>query len=196
MFRSLIAAVAGATLLAAAGAAQSATLIYSASLAGFNEVPPTGSPATGTTVVAVDDIANTLTVHVTFTGLIGGAASAAHIHCCTPVGTSTGVAVGYTGFPAATSGTYDNTFDLTSSSIYTSTFLAAHGGTAAGAEAALLTGLANDQAYSNIHDAVFPGGEIRGFLAIPEPGSWALMIIGAGLAGAALRRRELALAWD
>jgi hypothetical protein len=194
MFRSLTAAVAGAALLAGASAAQSATLIYTTSLSGSNENPPTGSPATGTTQVTINDVTNTLFVQETFSGLIGGTASAAHIHCCTPVGTNTGVAVPFTGFPAATSGTYNNTFDLTSPTIYTSAFLAASGGTAAGAEAALLTGLANNQAYSNIHDATFPGGEIRGFLslAVPEPGSWALMILGVGLAGAALRRHRWA----
>ena len=194
MFRSLIAGAAGAALLAAASAAQSATLIYSANLAGSNEVPSNNSPATGFSVVTINDVANTLSVHETFNGLVGGPASAAHIHCCTPVGTNTGVAVPFTGFPGATGGTYDHTFDLTSTSIYTSTFLSASGGTAAGAEAALLAGLADEQAYANIHNATFPGGEIRGFLEVPEPASWALMIFGAGLAGAALRRRRWAVA--
>jgi hypothetical protein len=194
MLRTLIASLAGAALLSAAGAASSATLIYSANMAGSNEVPPTGSPATGFTLVTIDDVANSMNVQVTFSGLIGGPAGAAHIHCCIPIGQTTGIAVGFPGFPAATSGTYDNTFDLTNAAIYTSTFLAASGGTAAGAEAALLAGLAANQAYSNIHDAQFGGGEIRGFLraGIPEPTSWALMITGFGLAGAALRRRRLA----
>ncbi len=189
MLRSLIASLAGAALLSAAGAAQSAVLVYTTSMTGANEVPPTGSTAFGLTSVTVDDIANTMMVNVTFTGLITPAA-AAHIHCCTPVGTNVGVAVGFTGFPAATSGTYNNTFDLLSSSIYTSGFLTFGGGTAAGAEAALLAGLASGHAYSNIHDSTFPGGEIRGFLTpVPEPGGWALMIAGFGLIGMALRRR-------
>jgi hypothetical protein len=41
----------------------------------------------------------------------------------------------------------------------------ANGGTTAGAEAALLAGLEAGQAYLNIHTTMFPGGEIRGFLA-------------------------------
>lgn len=171
MLRSLIASLAGVALLTAASAAQSATLIYSTTMLGSNEVPPTGSPATGFTLVTIDDVANSMNVQVTFSGLTGGPAAAAHIHCCTPIGTNTGVAVGFTGFPAATSGTYNNTFDLTNASIYTSAFLMASGNTAAGAEAALLAGLASNRAYSNIHNATFGGGEIRGFLraGIPEP---------------------------
>jgi hypothetical protein len=196
MLRPTLAALAGAAALAFGGVAQAATLIYSTQMNGANEVPATGSPATGFTLVTIDSVANSMNVQVTFSGLTGGPAAAAHIHCCTPVGTNTGVAVGFTGFPAATSGSYNNTFDLTNSAIYTSGFLTASGGTAAGAEAALLAGLAAHQAYSNIHNATFPGGEIRGFLraGIPEPASWARMIAGFGLVGATLRRRTARLA--
>jgi hypothetical protein len=58
--------------------------------------------------------------------------------------------------------------DLTSSASYSSTFLAAHGGTAAGGEAALASALANGQAYVDIHTSVYPGGEIRVFLIANE----------------------------
>jgi hypothetical protein len=193
MLRAFIASLVGVALLSAAGAAQSTVSIYTTQMSGANEVPPNSSTATGFTQVTVDDVANSLAVNLNFTGLTGGPAAAAHIHCCTPVGTNVGVAVAFTGFPAATSGTYSQTFNLLDPTIYTPTFLSTFGGgTAAGAETALLAGLAGGMAYSNIHNAVFPGGEIQGFLAasIPEPATWALMIAGFGLLGTALRRRR------
>ena len=79
-----------------------------------------------------------------------------------------------------TSGTYDHTFDLlpvTPTDTYNAAFVAANGGTVAGAEAALIAGLEAGKAYLNIHSLPdFPGGEIRGFLvAVPEPSSLLLL---------------------
>jgi hypothetical protein len=167
------------------------TLTFSTTLLGSNEVPPTGSTATGTAFVTLDTTANTLAVSESFTGLIGGAASAAHIHCCAPLGTNVGVAVPFTGFPNATSGTYNNTFDLTLGSTYTSAFVTASGGTVASAEAALIFGLENGEAYANIHDATFPGGEIRGQLeTTPLPATLPLFAGGLGLIGFLGHRRK------
>jgi hypothetical protein len=142
--------------------AMSAATIYTATLLGANEVPPTGSIATGSSVVTLNG--NTLTVNETFSGLTAPA-SAAHIHCCGPIGVNEPVALPFTGFPSATSGTYMNSFDLTLASSYNAAFLTANGGTAASAEAALIAGLNSFQTYANIHNATFPGGEIRGQLA-------------------------------
>jgi hypothetical protein len=175
-------------LLASASAANAAVIIYNTHLFGSNETPPNASTAVGFSQVIIDDTLNTLTVDETFQGLSLPAA-AAHIHCCVAPGVIGSVAVPFVGFPAATSGIYSHAFDLTLTSTYAGGFLAAHGGTAASAEAALLAGLASGLAYANIHNANFPVGEIRGQLAaVPEPAAWALMIVGFGLAGVGLRR--------
>lgn len=197
MLRSLIAScAAAAALLCTANAAQSSILVFTANMNGATEVPPNASTAFGVTNVVVDDVLNTMQVDLTWVGLTGGNPAAAHIHCCTAPGTNIGVAIGFPSFPATTSGSYSHLFNLLDSSIYTSSFLTTFGGgTAAGAEAALLGGFGAGTAYSNIHNATFPGGEIRGQLhPVPEPATWALMILGFGLAGATLRRRRAAFA--
>jgi hypothetical protein len=174
-------------LLLVSGAAHAA-LIYEGFMAGANEVPSRDTPASGFTSVLIDD--NLMTVHVDWNGLIGGPASAAHIHCCTPLGTNIGVAVGFGGFPATTSGVFERTFNLLDSSIYTSGFLSAFGGgTAAGARMALIAGLDAGLAYSNIHNSQFPGGEIRANLTrVDEPAMAWLLMAGCG-AFVAMRRR-------
>ena len=63
----------------------------------------------------------------------------------------------------------DHTFDLTLTASYNAPFVTANGGTAAGAEAALLAGIAAGKAYFNIHTTVVPGGEIRTFLQAFNP---------------------------
>jgi hypothetical protein len=58
------------------------TITYIASLSGPAESPPNASPGTGMATVTTDDVAHTLFVDVTFSGLLG-TTTASHIHCCT-----------------------------------------------------------------------------------------------------------------
>ena len=174
--RTLTMGCLAAVLAAAVPSTMSAATIYTATLLGSNEVPPTGSTATGSSTVTLNG--NILSVNEMFSGLTTPA-SAAHIHCCGPVGVNEPVAIPFTGFPSATSGTYANSFDLTLATTYTAAFLAANGGTSASAEAAVIAGLNAFQTYANIHDATFPGGEIRGQLAqVPEPATLGLVLLG------------------
>jgi len=133
-------------------------------LLGSNETPPNGSTATGSASVLLGST-NSLDVGVTFAGLIGGPATAAHIHCCAAPGVAAIVAVPFPNFPAATSGQYVNSFDLSMAGTYNPAFITAHGGTVDSAKAAFITALKTGQTYVNIHDATYPGGEIRGQLS-------------------------------
>jgi CHRD domain/PEP-CTERM motif len=190
----------GAALCALATQASASIVIYDATLLGPSESPPNASPGTGFAIVTIDTAANTMDVNVTFSGLTSGT-TASHIHCCTPTpGTGTaGVATitpTFTGFPTGvTSGSYNNTFDLTLASSYNPAFVTATG-SVSNAEAALLAGLDAGDTYLNIHTTNFPGGEIRGFLqAVPEPSTWAMMILGfAGIGFMGYRRRKSTVA--
>ena len=196
--RHLLSPVLVTILLGCASVAHADVHNFTTALSGDREVPPNSSPATGMASVLIDDAANTMSLHVTFSGLVG-TTTAAHIHCCTaePGMGDSGVATtlpSFAMFPlGVTSGTYDKTLDLLSASTYNPAFITAAGGTLALAEAQLLSGLATGSSYFNIHTSAYPGGEIRGFLVaapIPAPGELTMLVMGlAGLAGVAGVRR-------
>src|SRR5262245_23015595 len=89
--------------LASAPAHAASFTIHTVTL-GSNEVPPNASQATGEADITVNGA--TLTVDVSWSGLIGANPAAAHIHCFIAPGNSVGVAVGFPSFPATTSGSY------------------------------------------------------------------------------------------
>jgi hypothetical protein len=167
---------------------------YVATLSGAKEVPPNASPGTGSVTAIFDFAAHTLDLQVTFSGLTSPTI-AAHIHAPTPFafGGTAGVATQvpfFDGFPiGVTSGTYDHMFNTLDPLFYNPTFLAANGGTAAGAEAVLAQALATGRAYFNIHTDNFPSGEIRGFLHVPDTSS-TMVCFGAGLIGLEIFRRK------
>lgn len=190
--RSTVAALVLA--LCAAPTAQAVQIVYTTTLSGSNEVPANDSPATGNAAVVYDSLAHTLTVSYSFADLMTGLADG-HIHCCAPVGSNVGIAVGFTGLPlGATSGGDDGeVYDLTSPGTFSQTFIDDFaGGNPANAEATLVAGLNAGLAYFNLHTEGIPSGEIRGQLAapIPEPGSYVLMLAGLGVLALVVRRTK------
>jgi hypothetical protein len=158
--------------------ANAAIIIFSGTLTGSQETPPTGSPGTGSVTATLDTLANTLFVSEVFSNLVAPS-TAAHIHCCVPPGVGpAAVALNFVGFPiGVTSGAYSHTFNLLTdlSGISAPVFIAA---------------LEGGLAYTNVHSQSFPGGEIRAQLtAVPEPASIFLCATGLLAVRRSLRRR-------
>ena len=186
-----------AILSLSAPAAYAVPIEFIAILSPANEIPPTASSGTGLAKVFLDPAAQTIQVNVTFSGLTSNDV-AAHIHCCLPspffpmnVPVATTLPA-FPGFPlGVTSGTYSSALlSLTDAGTYNPAFVTAAGGIA-NAEAMLVAGIENRETYLNIHTVMFGGGEIRGFLVAPEPGT--LLLLGAGLvamSGIGWRRRR------
>lgn len=184
--------LAAAALLSAAPLAQADSTLFTGTFAPEGGGGRTGS---GTLSLLYDDDAHTMLINATFAGL-SGTTSTAHIHCCTatPSTGTAGVALATGGILpgfqlGVQSGTYTQLIDLSLTTNYGAAFVTASGGTAAGAESALINALTTQTAYFNIHSTTFTGGEIRAFVtAVPEPGTWALMALGLVAVGLAKRR--------
>src|SRR2546430_13349116 len=196
MKHSLPSLVLAAALLVAAPLAYATLIHFHFNLSGANEVPPTPSLGTGVVDLDLDTTAQTLAGNVVFSGLTGNT-TAAHIHCCLASPFLAGVNVGvatlvpaFPGFPLGVmSGTDNFLLHLDSASAYNPAFVTAQGGLA-NAETAFIAGLIAGETYFNIHTNVFPGGEIRGFVAVPEPVAARPVVFGIPLAGFVLRRRR------
>jgi hypothetical protein len=184
------------SMLFSAAWVHSTVFVFDVSLDGPSEPSPSLGIGNGT--VTYDDIAHTLQLDVSFSGLTG-ITTVSHIHAPTldPLTGTAGVATTtptLPSFPAGvTSGTYSMSLDLTSASSYNPAFVTANGGTTAGAEAALAAAMLAEKAYWNIHSSDFPGGEIRGFLVpVPEPSTTASAgVVAVGLILFAWKRRRM-----
>src|SRR5688572_19186346 len=163
------------SFLLSCGIGQAATTLFSTTLSASAEADPTNtSTGTGSATFTYDNVAHTLAISVLFSGLTGPT-TVSHIHAVTalPFIGNAGVATetpSFNLFPAGvTSGSYNNTFNLTSLTSFNAPFVTNNGGTAAGAEAALISAMTNGKAYLNIHTTYKPAGEIRGYISrVPD----------------------------
>ena len=114
------------------------TEMFTARIQGAQEVPPRATTAFGSAIILVDKVIDSVYLTGTFTGLSADAAGA-HIHNGAP-GVNAPVIIGLN-FTAAMSGTLHTAMALNTAN-----------------KASILGG----NAYVNVHDASFPGGEIRG----------------------------------
>ena len=168
--------IATAALLVA-GAAQASVTTY------FTNFEPEGGgtrSGTGTASAAFDDVSNVFTFLAVFSGL-SGLTTQAHFHCCTtaPFMGTAGIAIDSPTLPiplGVSAGSFGATFDLDDAASFHPPFITASGGLA-GAIARFRAGLDNGQTYLNIHTTTFGGGEIRGFMRVPEPASAALALV-------------------
>ncbi|MGI8584112.1 MAG: CHRD domain-containing protein [Chitinophagaceae bacterium] len=123
------------------------TYIFNNIYSGSQEVPPNASAATGRIIGSYNQLTNTISYAIIFSGLTTSA-SAAHFHAPAPPGVNASVIIPQSGFPAAIAGTYSNTHVITDLQ-----------------ETQLLSNLW----YANIHNATFPGGEIRAQIILNIP---------------------------
>lgn len=145
-----------------------AQVVYTATLSGAAEIPPTSTTGTGSATLTYFPDTSMMIISTNFAGLTIGT-TAAHIHCCTmiPSADNAGIATqvpSFAGFPTGVSaGTYANTFDMSLPNSYNPSFVSSSGSLAAALDR-LLQGMGNGTAYIDIHSIPFPGGEIRGNL--------------------------------
>lgn len=132
------------TLLAISADAQQ---VFVANLSSAQEVPSNVTTGKGVATVTLNAAETQINIVVNFSGLSVGA-TAGHIHSPAPVGVNAGVQIGFTGVPAATSGTItNNNVAIT---------------------ATQLQHIRSGQGYVNIHTSGNPGGEIRGQLKLAD----------------------------
>jgi hypothetical protein len=156
-----------AVLAGIASVCQATITNFTISTTGAQETPPNASGAVGGGIAIFDSSADTISVSLFFAGL-SAPATASHIHLGV-LGVPGPVIVSFVPFtPAATFGSIV-------------------GGPLAFPVADIPALLAGNT-YFNIHDPIYPGGEVRGQLVpVPEPATIALA--GLALSAFVARRR-------
>ena len=132
---------------------------FKAKLTGFQETPAISTTGNGRFTAMLSDDGTTLTFTLTYSDLSGGAATAAHIHLGQK-NVAGGVSVFLCGGakPACPGASGTVTGTRTAADVIGPTGQ----GIAAGEFAELVAAMRAGVTYVNIHNAMFPSGEIRG----------------------------------
>lgn len=164
-----------ALFVAVALPSQAGLWYLQATLTGSQEVPPVSTNASGVLFGSYDDVAKTINLAITVSGISQSDLTASHIHRA-PVGVN-GPAI----FGIGDGSSYAVLGSQLIKVIAGAPFPAAE-------EVNLLSG----NTYINVHTTAYPGGEIRGQITalpvVPEPATMAGLGIGVGLL--VLRRRR------
>ena len=120
--------------------------IWFANLQPVQEVPVSGTSATGWARVVLNESAGTIAFTVVFNNLSSNQV-ASHIHCCAAIGANGPVIINF-GVVGGTSGMITGTAAITPAQV---------------------TSIRQHLAYVNVHSANFPNGEIRGQLGGKRP---------------------------
>lgn len=195
------AAAALGALCLASTAATAATYSFNAVLNAANEVATVNSPATGLATLVYDDLGTASLADDSFDFAMSvfgltGAATAYHIHGAATPGQNAPVRVALDAEPFIALNANGSLLvggnDVTPPSIPAAP--TPPGAPDPGYPAmSFLQLLQGGLAYVNVHTAANPAGEVRGQLipvsAVPEPGTWAMLLAGIAAVGTVVRRR-------
>jgi hypothetical protein len=157
-----LAVAAGSTLLAQSGVSGKDNV--RALLNGFQENPSIVTAGTGTLELRINDDMQTIDFVLTYSNLEGGPAAAAHIHIASR-GVNGGVSgwlCGGGGQPACPPDGPGMTATLTGVITAANVTGPASQGVAPGQIDRLIHAIRVGHTYANVHNAKYPGGEIRG----------------------------------
>ncbi len=184
--KKLLVCVAAAAALTAPLAAHAVVYQFNANINQANEVPVSGSPATGVATLFYDDNGTASTADDLFNFSLSvfnltGPATVYHIHAPAAVGVNGPVVVNLGAAPFV--------------SFISGGTLLVGGSNVAPPSVSFLSQLQGGLAYVNVHSAAFPGGEVRGQLnlvaaVVPEPSSLVLLAGGLCAIGLLYRRRK------